>query len=79
METYGEFQPTEFDPAGAFLDAVHIPKPLSDKEQQEEIDNAWELEIAGSEDAMRKFYEGSARVRKGKDLVAKAVDVGKRG
>lgn len=60
-----------------FLDAVHIPKPLSDKEWQEEVDAAWEIEIAGSEDAMRKFYEGSARVRKGKDLGAKKVDVGK--
>lgn len=60
--------------ARAFLDSVHIPKPLSEKEQQEEIDNAWVLEIAGSDDAMHKHYEGSARVRTGKDLGARRFD-----
>lgn len=65
--------------AGQFLDAVHIPRPLSEKEWQEEVDNAWELEIAGSEEGMRKFYEGSARVRKGKDLGGKKSNVGKIG
>lgn len=64
--------------ARAFLDAVHIPSPLSEKAQEEEIDNAWELEIAGSEDAMQRFYEGSARSRKGKDLGAKKGNVGSR-
>ena len=65
--------------ATAFLDAVHIPSPLSDKQWQEEVDNAWELEIAGSEDAMRKFYEGGARTRKGKDRGAKTQRVGQIG
>ena len=56
-----------------------MPSPLSDKQWQEEVDNAWELEIGGSDDALRKFYEGSARTRKGKDLGAKRVRVGQIG
>ena len=59
-----------------FLDTVHVPAPLSDKEFQEEVDNAWELEIAGSDDAMRRHYDGSARTRKGKDLGGKQVRPG---
>lgn len=65
--------------ASAFLDAIHIPSPLSEQEWQNEVDNAWELEIAGSEEAMRQFYEGSARTRKGKDLGAKTTRVGEIG
>ena len=47
-----------------FLDAVEIPSPPTPAE----IDAAWEVDIGSSELAMRKFYEGSARVRKGADL-----------
>ena len=65
--------------ASAFLDAVHIPSPLSEKAQKEEIDNAWVLEIGGTEEGMRKHYEGSARTRKGKDLGSKTVRVGEIG
>lgn len=65
--------------ARVFLDAVYIPSPLSDTQWQVEVDEAWELEIAGSEDAMRQFYEGSARTRKGKDLGAKTARVGQIG
>lgn len=54
--------------AKAFLDAVHIPSPLSEKEWNKEVDDAWELEIGGSEEGLRFNYEGSARVRKGADL-----------
>jgi hypothetical protein len=50
--------------AGAYLDAVEIHTGPT----QEEIDNAWEVEIHSSEDAMRLFYDGSARHRKGTDL-----------
>ena len=57
-----------------FLNAVHVPSPLSEKEHEREIDDAWEIEIAGSEEAMRKHYHGSARIRKGKDLGARRFD-----
>ena len=57
-----------------FLDAVHVPSPLSEQEQQREIEDAWELEIMSDETSMRKHYEGSARTRKGKDLGAKRFD-----
>lgn len=50
---------------GEFLDAVHIPKPLSAKEQEAEIDDAWEIEIGSDQRSMEANYEGSARVRKG--------------
>lgn len=55
----------------SFLDTVHIASPLSEKQMEQEIDDAWEVEIAGSEEGLRAHYDGSARVRKGKDLGAK--------
>lgn len=48
-----------------FLDSVHVASPLSDKEQQKEIDDAWEIEIGSDQRSMEQNYEGSARVRKG--------------
>lgn len=56
---------------GKFLDAIHIPSPLSEREQQREIDDAWVLEIASDEHSMAKHYEGSARVRTGAYLGGK--------
>ena len=50
--------------ASQFLDRVVIETPPT----EEEIEDAWELEIGSSEAAMEKFYEGSARTRKGKWL-----------
>lgn len=47
-----------------FLDKVEIKTGPTD----EEIENAWELEIGSSENAMRFMYEGSARTRKGADI-----------
>lgn len=54
---------------GAFLDNVRITAPPTEAE----IEDAWEIEIGSSESAMRSMYEGSARVRKGKDLGAKTT------
>jgi hypothetical protein len=34
----------------------------------QEIEDAWEVEIGSSDVAMRTFYEGSCRTRKGRDL-----------
>lgn len=53
-----------------FLDAVDEVSPPT----EQEIDDAWELEIAGSESAMRQMYEGSQRTRKGNDLGIKRRD-----
>lgn len=50
-----------------FLDKVEIVSPPSEAE----IEDAWEVEIGSSESAMKQMYEGSARVRKGRDLGAK--------
>lgn len=50
--------------ANQWLDGYAPPSPLTEKE----IDDAWEIEIASSDDAMSKMYEGSARTRKGGDL-----------
>lgn len=50
--------------ADAYLDTVEIVSPPS----QAEVDEAWEVEIGSAESAMRQFYEGSARTRRGKDL-----------
>ena len=58
--------------ATEFLNAVHIPSPLTDKEIEKEIEDGWELEIAGDERAMAENYEGSARVRKGAWLGSKS-------
>lgn len=66
-DKYPEYSPQ------TFLDKAHVPSPLSEKEMQEEIDNAWVLEIAGDERALQQHYEGSARVRTGKDLGSKKV------
>jgi hypothetical protein len=63
--------------AQAFLDAVHVPSPLSEKETEKEINDAWELEIGGTEAGMRQHYDGSARIRKGADLGHKTTNVGK--
>lgn len=41
---------------------------------QQEIDDAWQVEIGSSEDAMNLSYEGSARIRKGADLGMRDVD-----
>ena len=54
--------------AREWLDQYAPVSPLT----QQEIDDAWELEIAGSETALRAFYEGSARIRKGADLGARS-------
>lgn len=54
--------------ATAFLDAVHVPSPESEHERERAIEDAWEVEIAGSEEAMERHYHGSARVRKGRDI-----------
>lgn len=53
--------------AGAFLDAVHVPSPRSEKEIEAEIEDAWTVDIASSNEAMEKFYVGSARHRTGAD------------
>ena len=53
--------------AGAFLDAVHIPNALSEREQEKAIEDAWEVEIGSCEESMQRTYVGSARTRKGKD------------
>jgi len=58
--------------AREFLNAVHVPSPVSEKDWQKEVDESWELEIAGSEAAMQQHYEGSARVRKGSWLGSKS-------
>lgn len=50
--------------AGQFLDAY---APVSPPTEQE-IEEAWEVEIASSTKAMHTFYEGEARTRKGADL-----------
>lgn len=51
--------------AGTLLDAV-VPPPSAPT--QKEIDEAWTLDIASSDEAMREHYEGSARTRTGSDL-----------
>jgi hypothetical protein len=44
-----------------------------------EIDDAWELEIGSSDEALRLFYDGSARTRSGSDLGSRTnVDVKRR-
>jgi hypothetical protein len=53
---------------GAFLDAVHVPSEQSQAEFEKEVEESWEVEIAGSQEAMERHYYGSARVRKGKDI-----------
>ena len=53
--------------AQRFLDAIC---PIS-APTEAEIEDAWELEIGSSDSALRRFYEGSARVRRGKDLGAR--------
>jgi hypothetical protein len=53
--------------AGTFLDAIMPVSPPTETE----IEEAWELEIGSSDVAMRQFYEGSARRRRGTDLGAK--------
>lgn len=63
MPKYDGLTPTQF------LDHVEIITPPT----EQEIEDAWELEIAGSESAMRTMYEGSARTRKGADLGSKKV------
>ena len=54
--------------AVAFLDAVHVPKELTEREREDEIEDAWEIEIASSQESMERSYVGSARTRKGKDI-----------
>jgi len=51
-----------------FLDKVHVPSEQSAAEREREIEDAWEVEIAGSQEAMDRYYYGSARVRKGRDI-----------
>ena len=58
--------------ATAFLDAVHVPSPQSEAEVAAEVEDAWEVEIAGSEAGMQRHYYGSARTRKGKDVFSTA-------
>ena len=54
--------------AFAFLDAVHVESPQSQAAFEREVEDAWEVEIAGSQEAMERHYVGSARVRKGKEI-----------
>lgn len=58
--------PTES--ASAFLDAVHVPKDLTEAEREAEIEDAWHLDIASSEESMATHYVGSARTRTGRDI-----------
>ena len=58
--------------AFAFLDAVHVPSPESDTERERAIEDAWEVEIASSEAVLNRYYRGSARVRKGRDIFSSA-------
>lgn len=51
-----------------FLDKVHVPSPQSAAEFEKEVEESWELEIGGSEEALNRHYHGSARVRKGRDI-----------
>ena len=51
----------------AFLDAVHVPSQKSQKEIEQEVEDAWEVEIGSSEASMNQHYVGSARTRKGRD------------
>lgn len=53
--------------AQSFLDAVHVPKPLSEREQEQEIEDGWRVDIASSEESFSKHYVGSARHRTGPD------------
>lgn len=53
--------------AQAFLDGVHIPKPLTEREQDQEIEDAWRVDIASSDASMHTHYVGSARTRTGRD------------
>lgn len=57
----------EWTTPGQFLDSINIPSPPT----EEEIDDAWELEIMSDERFLRKHYEGSARKRKGNDMWVK--------
>ena len=54
--------------AFTFLDAVHVASPQSQADFEREVEEAWEVEIAGSQEAMERHYHGSARVRKGRDV-----------
>lgn len=58
--------------ASDFLDSVHVPSEQSAAEREREIDDAWEVEIAGSDEAMAQHYYGSARIRKGADIFSSA-------
>ena len=53
--------------ATAFLDQVHIESPLSAREEEEQIEDAWEVTIGSSDRAMDRHYVGGQRVRKGRD------------
>lgn len=53
--------------ASTFLDSVHIASPLSEQDQEREIEDAWRVDIASSDSAMEKHYYGSARTRTGQD------------
>ncbi len=57
-EKYPEYSATQF------LNNVRIKTPPT----EQEIEDAWEVEIGSSDAAMRQMYEGSARTRKGSDL-----------
>ena len=47
---------------GQFLDRVRIVAPPT----QQEIDEAWTVDIGSSEQAMRQYWDGSARTRTGR-------------
>lgn len=53
--------------AAAFLDAVHVPKALTPEEEEAEIEAAWRVDIASSDESMQQHYVGSARTRTGRD------------
>lgn len=56
---------------GTFLDQVQMQSAPT----EQEIEDAWELEIGSSDAAMRTLYEGSGRTRKGADIFRAQPDL----
>ena len=50
-----------------FLDKVHVPSPQSEAEFEREVEDAWRLDIASTDEGMQHYYRGDARVRTGRD------------
>ena len=74
VDRYQDRHSPDYDGLGPekFLDAVHIETPKSAAEIEREIDDAWVLDIEGSDEALRMHYEGEARHRTGSYLGARA-------